>query len=256
MDISVIIVSYNSAAYIGECLESVMKASAGLACETIITDNNSSDNSCELISSRFPWTSLIRNSTNRGFAAGCNQGLRASSGRYRLLLNPDTRIDENTLKECLSFMDSRPGAGAAGVRMIDGDGHFLKESKRSFPKPLASFYKLSGLSALFPRSKKLNGYYGPENDGQEPYSVDVLAGAFMFIRAEVLEKTGLLDEDYFMYGEDIDLSFRIMKAGYLNYYIPSLTIIHFKGKSTPRNGYGDILAFYAAMRIFIKKRSA
>ncbi|MCU0363948.1 MAG: glycosyltransferase family 2 protein [Bacteroidales bacterium] len=256
MDISVIIVSYNSAAYIGQCLEAVRKASAGLSCETIIVDNNSADNTCETVSLLFPWAILIRNVSNTGFAAGCNKGIRASAGRFILILNPDTCIGDTTLKECLSFMEATPGAGAAGVRMIDGDGCFLKESKRSFPTPLGSFFKLSGLSGLFPGVKTLNSYYGPETDNQEPASVEVLTGAFMFIRAEVLERTGLLDEDFFMYGEDIDLSFRIIKAGYLNFYLPALTIIHYKGKSTQRNGYADIHTFYDAMRIFIRKRSA
>lgn len=255
MDLSVVIVSYNVREYLEQSLRSVEQAVANIECEVFVVDNNSDDGSCRMVENTFPGVILIKNNTNVGFSAANNQAIRIAKGRFILLLNPDTVVESETFIKCISFMDSNPGAGAVGVRMTDGNGSYLPESKRSFPSPATAFYKTFGISRLFPRSKRLSRYYLTHIDSTKTAEVEVLAGAFMFIRAETLRKTGLLDEDFFMYGEDIDLSIRIIKAGYKNYYLPETTIVHYKGKSTKRNGYADIQHFYKAMRIYIRKRT-
>jgi GT2 family glycosyltransferase len=174
-------------------------------------------------------------------------------GRYVLLLNPDTVVREDTFRKCLAFMDAHPEAGALGVRMIDGSGKFLPESKRGFPSPFVAFCKTFGLSSLFPRSKVFNRYHLGYLDEHETHAVDVLAGAFLLLRREALDKAGLLDESFFMYGEDIDLSYRIVQAGYRNYYFAGTTIIHYKGESTRKGSLNYVRTFYQAMIIFARK---
>jgi GT2 family glycosyltransferase len=206
-----------------------------------------------MVKEKFPGVTLIRNEQNTGFSVANNQAIRVSSGEYILLLNPDTVLREDTLSACIRFMDQHSDAGGLGVKMIDGKGRFLPESKRGLPTPWVAFYKIFGLSALFPRSRRFGRYhlsYLPEN---ETHTVDVLSGAFMFLRREVLNKTGLLDENFFMYGEDIDLSYRITCQGYKNYYFPETTIIHYKGESTRKNSINYIRVFYQAMIIFAAK---
>jgi len=256
MELSVVIVSYNVREFLEQSLKSVFRASANIECEIIVVDNNSDDGSCQMVGQHFPAVTLIKNLTNNGFSAANNQAIRLARGRFILLLNPDTIIEDDTLIKCISFMNGNPDAGAVGVRMVDGNGSYLPESKRALPTPSAAFFKTFGIAGLFPRSKQFSRYYSIHVDQMTTSEVEVLAGAYMFIRAETLKKTGLLDEDYFMYGEDIDLSIRIMKAGYKNYYFPETTIVHYKGMSTRRNGYADINHFYKAMRIYIRKRSA
>ena len=195
---------------------SVQKACTGLNAELIVVDNNSADNSIEFISSRFPSVQFIANSENLGFAKACNQGLQKAKGEYILFLNPDTIVPEDCFNLCISFFQSHPKAGALGVKMLDGSGKFLKESKRAFPSPLTSLYKLFGLAKLFPRSRTFARYHLGHLDENKSNEVDVLAGAFMMIRKEVLDKVGSFDETFFMYGEDIDLSYRIQQAGYKN----------------------------------------
>lgn len=254
MDLSVIIVSYNVKDCLEDCLLSVDESLRGMSAEVVVVDNASADGTCDMISEKFPGVRLIENKVNQGFAAASNKGLRMTAGRFRLLLNPDTIINPDSIRRCMKLMDSNSDAGAAGVRMVDGEGRYLRESKRAFPSAASSFFKTTGLSALFPGFRGFNGYYHPDADTDEPVKVEVLAGAFMFLRSEVLVSAGYLDEDYFMYGEDIDFCYRIMKAGFSTYYIPSASIVHFKGKSTPRNGYDDIRNFYRAMRLYIRKR--
>ena len=255
MDLSVVIVSYNVRDYLEQSLRSAIHASANLECEIIVVDNNSADGSCGMVEKTFPGVILIRNIKNTGFSAANNQAIRIARGKYILLLNPDTIVEDNTFTKCIGFMNSHPLAGAVGVRMTDGKGRYLPESKRSFPTPSSAFFKTSGISRLFPRSKWFSRYYLAHIDSMKTAEIEVLAGAFMFIRAEALSKTGLLDEDFFMYGEDIDLSIRLIKAGYKNYYLPETTIVHYKGMSTQRKGYTDIHHFYRAMRIYIRKRA-
>jgi GT2 family glycosyltransferase len=220
--------------------------------EIIVVDNNSSDGSRDYFEGKFPTVSFIWNSENVGFAKANNQAIRICNGDYILLLNPDTVVGEHVLSRVVSFMDSHPNAGAAGVKMINGGGIFLPESKRGFPSPWTSFCKIFGLSKLFPRSQMFGKYHLIYLNENEIHEVDILCGAFMMIRSDVLDKIGLLDESFFMYGEDIDLSYRIALAGYKNYYIPE-KIIHYKGESTRKDTMRYVKIFYYAMYIFFQK---
>lgn len=255
MELSVIIVSFNVRDFLKQCLLSVRKASENIDCELFVVDNNSADDSCVMIEQVFPEVILIKNKVNSGFSAANNQAIKLAKGRFILLLNPDTIIEDNTFIKCINFMKNHPDAGAMGVRMINGEGRFLPESKRSLPTPETAFFKTFGLTYLFPGSRLFNRYYLSHIDSFETSLVEIISGAFMFIRREALGKTGPLDEDFFMYGEDIDLSYRLLQAGYKNYYFPETQIIHYKGKSTDRESFTDILHFYKAMRIYVRKRS-
>lgn len=253
MKLSIVIVNYNVKHFIEQCLTSVYQATKTIETEIFVVDNNSVDGSCSMIQSKFPDVKLIENKKNYGFSYANNQALRIAKGEYCLLLNPDTVVEENCFKKCIEFMDDHKDAGALGVKMIDGKGAFLPESKRALPTPIVSFYKIFGLSSLFPKSKRFAKYHLghlPENEINE---IEILPGAFMFMRKKALEKTGLLDEDYFMYGEDIDLSYRIIKSGYKNYYFPETTIIHYKGESTKKGSLNYVFIFYNAMIIFARK---
>jgi len=254
MELSVIIVSYNVREYLKNCLYSAIKACREINCEIFVVDNNSGDGSDEMVRNGFPEVKIISNTVNIGFSAANNQAIKQSVGQYILLLNPDTLVEEDSFSKCIAFMKNHPDAGALGVRMVNGQGRYLPESKRSLPTPATAFFKTFGFSSLFPGSKLFNKYYLPDVDCYKTSATEVIAGAFMFIRREALVKAGLPDEDFFMYGEDIDLSYRILKAGYQNYYFPEVQIIHFKGKSTSRDNYNDIINFYSAMRIYSGKR--
>jgi len=243
-----------------QCLYTVRKAVRDITYEIIVVDNNSSDNSIGYLQPQFPGVRFLANNENTGFAKACNQGLKMASGQYVLFLNPDTIIPEDCFQRVLAFLRSKPEAGALGIKMLDGGGRFLKESKRSFPSPLTSLFKLSGLSRLFPRSRIFSRYHLGHLDENKDHEVDVLAGAFMMVKKEVLDKTGGFDEIFFMYGEDVDLSYRIQKTGcdvtggnYKNYYFSGSTIIHFKGESTKRGSMNYVRMFYNAMSIFVRK---
>lgn len=253
MRLSVIIVSYNVYPFLDNCLRSVQQAMEGIEGEIIVVDNASVDRTPLLVQDHFPAVKLIANTKNVGFAKANNQGIAVSLGEYIVLLNPDTVVSENTFSTCLDFMDTHPEAGAAGVRMLDGSGRFLPESKRGLPTLRASFMKMTGLYKIFPRSPFMNSYYQGHIDENETAPIEVLCGAFMFIRRSTLEKAGLLDEDFFMYGEDIDLSYRITKNGDKIYYLPKTSIIHYKGESTRKSSLNYILIFYQAMLIFSRK---
>jgi GT2 family glycosyltransferase len=253
LTVSVIIVNYNVRYFLEQCLLSVARASVGMEVEVIVVDNNSSDGSEGYLKARFPELIYLFNHENVGFGRACNQGLSVARGTYILFLNPDTLLEETSLQSCLRFFETHPGTGAIGVRMIDGTGAFLKESKRSFPSPLTSLFKLSGLSLLFPHSRVFGRYHLGHLDENRNWEVDVLAGAFMLIPRAVLDKVGAFDEAFFMYGEDVDLSFRIQAAGYRNWYLADTTIIHFKGESTKRGSLNYVRLFYSAMNIFVRK---
>ncbi len=253
MDLSIVIVNYNVKYFLEQCLHSVSRAIQDLEAEVFVVDNNSVDGSCHMIREKFPFVHLIENNQNVGFSRANNQAIRLARGKYVLILNPDTIVEENTFTRSLKFMEDKPEAGALGVKMIDGKGNFLPESKRALPTPGVAFYKIFGLSSLFPRSKTFNRYnlgYLSEN---ETHEVDILCGAFMFMRNKALEESGLLDEEFFMYGEDIDLSYRIQKAGYKNYYFAGTRIIHYKGESTKKGSINYVMIFYNAMIIFARK---
>lgn len=251
--LSVIIVNYNVKYFLEQCLKAVQKAMQGIDGDVWVVDNNSVDGSVEMVAQKFDWVKLIPNTENTGFSKANNQAIKASGGEYVLLLNPDTVVEEDSFSKCLAFMDKHADAGSLGVRMVDGSGNFLPESKRGLPTPEVALYKMFGLNRLFPKSKKFGRYhlgFLPENETNE---VEVLAGAYMFMRREALNKVGLLDEAFFMYGEDIDLSYRIIKGGYKNYYFPETSIIHYKGESTKKGSANYVKIFYQAMVIFARK---
>ena len=260
MKLSIIIVNYNVKYFLEQCLHSSLKALAQVKeahgdwdGEIFVVDNNSVDGSIEMVEERFGEVKLIANRDNKGFSKANNQAIKLATGEYILLLNPDTVVAEDTFLKCLEFMDQHPEGGGLGVKMIDGKGEFLPESKRGLPAPDVAFYKIFGLSNLFPKSKIFGKYHLGFLDKEETHEIDVLAGAFMLLRKSALEKVGLLDETFFMYGEDIDLSYRLTKGGYKNYYFPDTRIIHYKGESTKKDSVNYVFVFYNAMIIFAKK---
>ncbi|MEN9369557.1 MAG: hypothetical protein RI952_422 [Bacteroidota bacterium] len=253
MKLSVVIVNYNVKYFLEQCLYAVRKAKHNLAIEVFVVDNHSVDGSIEMLKDKFPEVILIENKDNVGFSVANNQAMKLAKGEYVLLLNPDTVVQEDTFVKVCDFMDAHPDAGGLGVKMIDGKGQFLPESKRGLPTPFVAFCKIVGLSALFPQSKKFGQYHLGFLDKNKTHVVDVLAGAFMLMRKTVLDEVGLLDETFFMYGEDIDLSYRIQLGGYQNYYFPDTQIIHYKGESTKKSSVNYVFVFYNAMIIFAEK---
>ncbi len=253
IDLSVIIVNYNVKYFLEQALRAVQSAQQRLSIEIFVVDNNSVDGSIEMLQEKFPNVHLIANPHNPGFSVANNQAIELAQGKYVLLLNPDTVVEEDTFEKCFQFMENTPQAGALGVKMIDGTGRFLPESKRGFPSPFVAFCKTFGFSRIFSKSPVFNRYYLGHLSEHKTHEVDVLAGAFMWIRKEVLDKIGYLDERFFMYGEDIDLSYRITLAGYKNYYFPETTIIHYKGESTKKGSLNYVRVFYNAMILFAQK---
>jgi len=239
--------------FLENCLNSVYRSKGVDSLEVIVVDNNSVDDSCKMIRKHFPEVKLIENKANVGFSKANNQAIKVAHGEFILLLNPDTVVEESTFEECLKFFRKTADAGGVGVRMIDGKGVFLPESKRGLPTPPVAFYKIFGLSALFPKSKTYGKYHLGYLNQNETHQIDILSGAFMMIRKSVLDEIGDLDEHFFMYGEDIDLSYRIAKAGYRNYYLANTSIIHYKGESTKKSSINYVVVFYKAMVIFARK---
>ncbi|NVO18133.1 MAG: glycosyltransferase [Bacteroidetes bacterium] len=253
MKLSVIIVNYNVRYFLEQCLHSVREASKGLEVEVFVVDNASVDGSVKMVGEKFAGTHCIANTENVGFAKANNQAISIAKGEYILLLNPDTVIETDTFSKVIGFMDQHPDAGGLGVKMVDGKGNFLPESKRGLPTPVVAFYKIFGLSRLFPHSPRFNKYHLGYLDKNKTHKVDVLSGACMLVRKSILDSIGYLDEQFFMYGEDIDLSYRIVKAGFCNYYFPETRIIHYKGESTKKGSLNYVFVFYNAMIIFAKK---
>lgn len=251
--LSIVIVNYNVQHFLEQCLISVKEAIRDIDAEVIVVDNNSVDASVSMLKERFQWIRLIESSDNLGFSKGNNLAIREAEAEFVLLLNPDTLVAQDTFVKCLDFMDKHPEAGGLGVKMIDGKGRFLPESKRSLPTPEVAFYKVFGLSALFPKSKRFGKYHLGYLSENENHEVDVLSGAFMLLRKAALDKVGLLDETFFMYGEDIDLSYRLRLGGYKNYYFADTSIIHYKGESTKKSSVNYVIVFYKAMIIFARK---
>lgn len=253
MNLSVVIVNYNVKYFLEQCLHSVRKATAGMELEIWVVDNHSVDGSIEMVQQKFPEVKLIVNKENLGFSKANNQAIRQATGEFILLLNPDTVVQEDTFTKTIKFMQSHHDAGGLGVKMIDGKGKYLPESKRGLPSPRVAFYKMLGLAAIFPKSKQFGEYHLGYLDKNTKHKIAVLSGAFMLLRKSVLDQIGLLDETFFMYGEDVDLSYRITKAGYKNYYFPDTTIIHYKGESTKKSSVNYVFVFYRAMAIFAQK---
>ncbi|MBQ9417212.1 MAG: glycosyltransferase family 2 protein [Bacteroidales bacterium] len=260
MKLGVVIVNYNVKYYLKQCLQSVLGANRRLAdgssleVEVWVADNDSIDGSSAMVRQCYPSVHLIENHTNVGFARANNQALsQIEEADLLLLLNPDTVVSADTFVCCADFMQSHPDCGGLGVKMVDGNGHYLKESKRGFPTPSAAFFKISGLIHLFPHSHRIAAYYLGHLDPDTVQPIDILCGAFMMFRQEVYRTIGPLDESYFMYGEDIDYSHRILQAGYRNYYLPTTSIIHYKGESTRKGSFNYVYTFYNAMAIFVSK---
>ena len=259
MHLSIIIVNYNVKHYIEQCLHSVFTsiAHAALEAEIFIVDNASSDQSVEYLHSRFPQQEypnlhIIANARNVGFSRANNQAVALATGKYILFLNPDTLITEDTLRECFHFAEQQTDFGALGVKMLSDSGHFAMESRRGLPTPWVSFCKMSGMTALFPKSRTFARYYMSFLDRQQSAKIEIISGAFMMVSQKALQQCGSFDETFFMYGEDIDLSYRFIKGGFKNYYLPT-PILHYKGESTQKNSYRYVHVFYEAMLIFFRK---
>ena len=253
--LTIIIVSYNVRQYIDQCLQSVYKALQDIDAEIIVVDNQSQDDTVSYLKTNYPQVRVIESGGNVGFARANNMGIRQSESEYVLLLNPDTVVANNTLSEVVHFMDTHETVGGAGVQMLNADGTRAMESRRGRPTPLVSFYKMCGLSDLFPRSRTFARYYMSWLSWNEPAEIEVISGAFFFIRRKALDEIGLLDEDFFMYGEDIDLSCRLLNAGWHNCYLPC-KIIHYKGGSTDKTTIRYVRVFYKAMIIYFRKHYA
>jgi GT2 family glycosyltransferase len=243
MKLSVVIVSYNVRSLLEDCLRSVQKAMAGLEGEVIVIDNNSSDGTVGALQPLFPDVRFVANKDNKGFARANNQAIRMSDSEYVLLLNPDTVVYENTLRGCVDFLDSHPEAGGVGVRMLTREGKAAPESRRAVPTPWVAFLKMLGCSKR---------YYMSHLSWDQPGQIEVISGAYCMLRRQALDQIGLLDEDFFMYGEDIDLSYRLLKGGWQNWYLP-FDIIHYKGESTQKTSFRYVHVFYQAMLIFFRK---
>lgn len=254
--ISVIIVNYNVKYFLEKCIQSLLRSDINEQLEIIVVDNNSQDGSKDFFTRHYPHVKYIYNEENLGFSKANNIGIQHALGEYLLILNPDTIVDETTISHCLKFAREQESLGAIGVKMIDGAGNYLPESKRGFPKPLSALYKMTGLSKLFPKSKIFNAYYAGHLDKDSVHEVEVLSGAFMFIPKNVMNKIGGFDQDYFMYGEDIELSYQIKNQGFKIFYLPLAKIIHFKGESTDKSSLNYIRNFYGAMRKYAKKRNS
>jgi GT2 family glycosyltransferase len=256
MTLSIIIVNHNVRFFLEQCLLSVGRAAEGMACEVIVVDNASRDESRGYLTARFPAVRFLWNEENVGFGRACNQGTAVSTGEYILFLNPDTIVPEDCLRRCLEHMAVHPRGGALGVRMHDGSGFFLRESKRSYPSPSTAFLKLSGLSRLFPASPLFARYDLGHRDAYVSCPADVLAGAFLMVRRSALAVTGGFDERFFMYGEDIDLCWRLRQAGFENLYFADAAILHFKGESNRRDSLRHVRSFYGAMVVFVRKHES
>mgnify|MGYP002398446200 CR=1 FL=1 len=253
MDLSILIVNYNTRELTLDAIRSVYASVTKYAYEVILIDNHSSDGSVEAISKAYPQVKLIENTENVGFARANNQGIRQASGRYVLLLNSDTIIQPDTLEIMLDFMDRHPTVGASGCKVVLPDGSLDKACRRGFPTPGASFCYLFGLSKLFPKVPRFNQYQLGHLDPDEEYPVDCLVGAFMLVRREAIEQAGLLDETFFMYGEDIDWCYRIKQAGWQIYYFPKTSIVHYKGAGKKHKPPKIVYEFHRAMILFHRK---
>ncbi|MCU7491568.1 MAG: glycosyltransferase [Ignavibacteria bacterium] len=253
IDLSVIIVNFNVKEFLQNLLGSIQKSTGNISTEVIVIDNASDDGSVEILREKFPWVKLIASEKNLGFGRANNLGLEISQGKYILLLNPDTIVQEDTFQKLISFFEKTPDAGLAGCKVLNSDGTLQLACRRGFPGPWTSFTKVTGLSKLFPKSRLFARYNMTYLSENETYEVDAISGAFMMLKREVYEKVGGFDCQFFMYGEDLDLCYRIQKAGYKVYYVHDTQIIHYKGESTKRSSLDETRVFYEAMHLFVKK---
>ena len=270
LKLSVIIVNYNVKYYLDQCISSVLRAFEVMkkasssdssvneeVAEIIVVDNHSADGSVDYLEKRYPqmlypMVRFVRSAHNLGFARANNIAIRQSRGEYVLLLNPDTIVGEDALKASVDFMDAHEDAGAVGVRMLGAQGRRAMESRRGLPTPMVSFFKMLGFCNRWPHHRLFGKYYMGYLPWDEPSQIEVVSGAYCMLRRKALDEVGLLDEDFFMYGEDIDLSYRVLKGGYHNYYLP-VDILHYKGESTQKSSFRYVHVFYEAMLIFFRK---
>ena len=270
LKLSVIIVNYNVKYYLDQCIRSVLRAFEVMkkasssdssvneeVAEIIVVDNHSADGSVDYLAQRYPqmlypMVRFVRSAHNLGFARANNIAIRQSRGEYVLLLNPDTIVGEDALKASVDFMDAHEDAGAVGVRMLGAQGRRAMESRRGLPTPMVSFFKMLGFCNRWPHHRLFGKYYMGYLPWDEPCQIEVVSGAYCMLRRKALDEVGLLDEDFFMYGEDIDLSYRVLKGGYHNYYLP-VDILHYKGESTQKSSFRYVHVFYEAMLIFFRK---
>ncbi|MDR0227968.1 MAG: glycosyltransferase family 2 protein [Flavobacteriaceae bacterium] len=252
MDLSIVILNYNVRFFLEQCLHSVVSAIEGLNAEIIVVDNNSQDDSSLMMASLFPTVTYIFNTENLGFARANNVGVSKATGKYICILNPDTLVAEDTFRKLILFAEKQTNIGIIGCEMIDGKGLYLPESKRGIPTLWNSFTKMSGLYKLNKNSRFWNGYYVGHLPQKKSNTVDILVGAFMFLKKDVYDEVGGFDESFFMYVEDTDLSYRVLQKGYINYYYAETCIIHYKGESTKRN-HEYIERFFTGIEIFYRK---
>jgi len=252
MQLSVIILNYNVRYFLEQCVESVQEALINIDSEIIVVDNHSSDDSCEMIQSRFPKVKLIENSSNLGFPKGNNIGVAVAKGNYICILNPDTVVADDTFEKILAFAEKQNNLGIVGCKLIDGSGNFLPESKRGIPTPFVALTKIFGLYQLFPNWELFNRYYAQHLSENETGKVDILVGAFMIMKRDLYNEIGGFDENCFMYSDDIDLSYLALKSGKSNYYFHETSVIHYKGESTVKDGL-YMKRFREAMQFFYKK---
>jgi GT2 family glycosyltransferase/lipopolysaccharide/colanic/teichoic acid biosynthesis glycosyltransferase len=252
-DVSVIIVNYNVRDFLHQSLLSIQKALKGIHSEIFVIDNASDDGSAEMVRRRFPRVQLIANTANLGFAKANNIALKKARGKFLLLINPDTIVQEDTIRVMVEFLKNHPEVGLAGCKILNPDGSFQPACRRGFPTPWVAFAKIFGLSRLFPKTKLFGKYNLTYLSTEETYPVDAVSGSFMMVRKEIFEQVGGLDESYFMYGEDLDWCYRIRQAGWRIFYVHSTQIIHYKGESTRRSSLDEIRTFYNAMHLFVEK---
>lgn len=255
MDLSVVIVSYNTKDLLKDCLESVFSGTSldSIRLEVFVVDNNSSDGSYDMVRNKFPQVRLIGSKANLGYAKANNEAIRQSSGRYVLLLNPDTIISPETFVTMIRFMDAHSNVGVAGCKVVRPDGTLDLACRRSFHSPMVSVYRVLRLNKLFPNSRRFGAYNLTYLNENESYEVDSVAGSFMMIRRETFEQVGLLDENFFMYVEDVDFCYRAKQAGWRIYYYPETKIIHYKGESSQKQSSQMIREFNKSMRLFFNK---
>ncbi len=255
LSIGIVIVNYNVKYFLRQCIESIYRSSFSKEYKVVVVDNNSADDSLDMLRSQFPEVSVIANKENVGFGRANNQAFDIIEADYILILNPDTLVQEDTLQICYDYLESNPEYGAVGVKLLDGAGNYLPESKRGFPTPLNALFKLTSLSKIFSKSSFFNSYYLGHKDSEQTQQMEVLSGAFTFIRKGLLDSIGGFDEDYFMYGEDIEMSYQIKEQGMHIAYLPTTSIVHFKGESTSKSSIQYIKNFYGAMGIYASKRN-
>lgn len=253
IDLSIIIVNYNVCDFLESLLRSISKSVQDLSVEIIVVDNNSSDGSIDMVHRQFPDVQLIENSDNPGFAVANNQALQVYNGRYACLINPDVLLQEDTLKTMVDFMDRHSDAGAAGCKVLNPDGSLQLACRRSIPTPMSAFFRLTGLSRLFPENRHIGAYNMTYLDPDTPHDVDAVSGSFMIVRRDTINEIGTLDESFFMYGEDLDWFYRMRKGGWRVCYVPDTRVVHYKGESTRRSPHRPAIAFYRAMHIFARK---